>query len=281
MPFKQLLKVDGRRKALSFLVASAVMWSFGGLFIKYIQWNPMAIAGMRGLIAALAVALAVPESVRLPPNRFIWLCAFAYAGMCGTLVVATKLTTAANAIFLQYTAPVYVMLISAFFFREKIKFPDAMVILSTVLGMALFFVGEFSFASIAGNLIGISSGVCFAVMVTGFRFVKGAEPAVAIFCGNIILFLLSAPFMRAPIPGTGDWLALLFLGVFQIGISYAMYSRAIVRVKPLEGVIIPTIEPVLNPLWVFFFIGERPPNAAIAGGAIVITAITVYCLRKN
>ncbi|MDR3349420.1 MAG: DMT family transporter [Acidaminococcales bacterium] len=281
MPFKKLLKVDGRRKALSFLVVSAIMWSFGGLFIKYIEWNSLAIAGTRGLIAALAVALALPESVRLPQNKFVWLCAFSYAGMCGTLVVATKLTTAANAIFLQYTAPIYVTLISACFFREKIKPLDAMVVLSTVLGMALFFVGDFSFANILGNLVGIISGVCFAVMVIGFRFIKEAEPAAAIFCGNVILFLLSAPFMGGPAPEAGEWLALIFLGVFQIGISYAMYSRAIVRVTSLEGVIVPTIEPMLNPLWVFLFIGERPSNAAIVGGAIVLMSITFYCLRKK
>ena len=147
--------------------------------------------------------------------------------------------------------------------------------------MALFFVGEFSFAGIAGNFIGMMSGVCFAFMVTGFRFVKEIEPGVVIFCGNMILFLLSAPFMGLPAPGTADWLSLLFLGVFQIGISYLMYSRAIVRVPSLEGIIIPTIEPVLNPIWVFLFIGERPADPAIAGGLVVITMVTVYCLRKR
>ena len=277
----QLLKVNDRPKALRFLLLSAVLWSLGGLFIKYITWSPLAIAGTRGLLAALTTAVLVPEARQWPKNKFVWLAALCYAGLCGTIVVSTKLTTSANAIFLQYTAPIHVIIISALVLKEKIKRLDVLVIVSTFLGMALFFAGEFSWQNLVGNLFGVASGIFFAVMVISFRYTDGAEPCSAILAGNLILFFLLAPFISQPFPSWQGCLSLVFLGTVQIGLAYVMYSRAIVHVAPLEGVIIAAVEPILNPLWVFFFIGERPSDLAILGGLIVMSTVTFYCWKKH
>ena len=280
MFLNDLLKVDSTKKAIKFLLLAAVMWSTGGLFIKYVQWHPMAIAGIRGLIAALTIMVIVPQVLTLPKNKMFWLGCFAYMGLCVCMVVGTKLTTAANAIFLQYTAPIYVALISALILKEKISRLDLLVIFSTAVGMALFFVGEFSFASIAGNLFGIASGVCFAIMVICFRYIKGIEPSTLVFYGNILCFFVGLSFVSTPFPDLYGWLGLTYLGAAQIGLPYIIYSRAVVHVPPLEGVIIPTIEPILNPIWVAVFIGERPTAWAVMGGIIVITVVTFYCIRK-
>lgn len=280
MFLRNVLKVNDKQKALKFLVLAAVMWSTGGLFIKLVQWHPMAIASVRGLIAAATILLIVPEVKVFPKDKFFWLGCVSYASLCVSMVIATKLTTSANAIFLQYTAPIYVALISAFILKEKIGRLDLLVIFSTALGMALFFVGEFSFTSILGNLFGVWSGVSFAVMVVSFRFVKDIEPSAVVFYGNLLCFFVGLPYISQPWPDMSGWLGLLFLGSFQMALPYIIYSRAISYVSPLEGVIVPTIEPILNPVWVAVFIGEKPTVWAITGGIVVMTVITFYCFKK-
>ena len=279
MVLSKLLKVNSSKKALQFLFVAAVLWSTGGLFIKYVQWHPMAIASVRGLIAAMTIVFIVPEVKIFPKNKMFWLGCFAYAGLCITMVVATKLTTSANAIFLQYTAPIYVALISAFILKEKIGRLDLFVILGTATGMVLFFVGDFCFSNIAGNLFGIGSGISFAIMVVCFRYIKDIEPSAVVFYGNVLCFLFGLPFVETPYPAFNGWLGLAFLGIVQIGLPYIIYSRAVIHVSPLEGVIIPTIEPILNPVWVVIFIGEKPDFWALIGGLIVITVVTLYCVK--
>ena len=280
MLLRDLLLVDSRRKAIVFLFVSAVLWSLGGLFVKSISWNPLAIVGVRSFLAACTVLVLVPSAKNFTSSWPVWLGGIFYAGMVSTLVVATKLTTAANAIFLQYTAPIYVALLSAWLLKEKVSRRDWLVIAATAFGMALFFVGEFSFANMLGNLSGIASGVCFALMVICLRHIKTAEPNSVILIGNVLAFLWTLPFWETPWPDMYGWAALVFLGVFQLGLSYVLYSRAVAHVTALEGVIIPVIEPILNPLWVFLVIGEQPSVWALCGAAVVVSVVTVYCLQK-
>jgi drug/metabolite transporter (DMT)-like permease len=273
-----------RHKAIVFLALSAILWSFGGLFIKLVSWNPMAIAGLRSFIAVL-VLLAY---VRHP--RFTWSFpqmggAIAYAVTVTLFVLATKLTTAANAILLQYTAPIYVALLGAWFLGERAEWFDWIIILILIGGIALFFLDHLTVGNLLGNGFAILSGISFACLVLFLRKQKNESPIGSIILGNLLTSLVGLPFMFESMPGALSWAGLLFLGVVQLGLSYVLYSEAIKHSTALEAILIPGIEPVLNPIWVFLILGEVPGKWALVGGAIVFVSVTtrsvIAALRKD
>lgn len=273
-----------RYKAIVFLALSAILWSFGGLFIKLVSWNPMAIAGLRSFIAVL-VLLAY---VRHP--RFTWSFpqmggAIAYAVTVTLFVLATKLTTAANAILLQYTAPIYVALLGAWFLGERAEWFDWIIILILIGGIALFFLDHLTVGNLLGNGFAILSGISFACLVLFLRKQKNESPIGSIILGNLLTSLVGLPFMFESMPGALSWAGLLFLGVVQLGLSYVLYSEAIKHSTALEAILIPGIEPVLNPIWVFLILGEVPGKWALVGGAIVFVSVTtrsvIAALRKD
>ncbi|MFB3902892.1 MAG: DMT family transporter [Acidobacteriota bacterium] len=267
--------VISRRQAIVLLLFAAVFWSLGGLLIKSVQWNPLAIAGCRSAIAAALIALIVRR-----PNLH-WSAvqiggAFAYAGTVILFVVATRLTTAANAILLQYTAPIYVALLSHWLLREKIRWIDWATIAAALAGMALFFLDSLSPAGFWGNAAAVASGVTFAWLVLLMRKQKGGSTIESVLLGNILTAVLCSPFFFTGFPTQwSDWSVLLTLGLFQLGLSYLLYSLAIKSVTAIEAILIPVIEPILNPVWVLLFLGERPGAWAMAGGAIVLAAVTL------
>jgi len=273
-----------RHKAIVFLALSAILWSFGGLFIKLVSWNPMAIAGLRSFIAVL-VLLAY---VRHP--RFTWSFpqmggAIAYAVTVTLFVLATKLTTAANAILLQYTAPIYVALLGAWFLGERAEWFDWIIILILIGGIALFFLDHLTVGNLLGNGFAILSGISFACLVLFLRKQKDESPIGSIILGNLLTGLVGLPFMFESMPGALSWAGLLFLGVVQLGLSYVLYSEAIKHSAALEAILIPGIEPILNPIWVFLILGEVPGKWALVGGAIVFVSVTtrsvIAALRKD
>jgi drug/metabolite transporter (DMT)-like permease len=266
-----------RHKTIIFLALSAILWSFGGLFIKLVSWNPMAIAGLRSFIAVL-VLLAY---VRHP--RFTWSFpqmggAIAYAVTVTLFVLATKLTTAANAILLQYTAPIYVALLGAWFLGERAEWFDWIIILILIGGIALFFLDHLTVGNLLGNGFAILSGISFACLVLFLRKQKNESPIGSIILGNLLTSLVGLPFMFESMPGALSWAGLLFLGVVQLGLSYVLYSEAIRHVTALEAILIPGIEPILNPIWVFLILGERPGKWALIGGFIVLISVTLRSL---
>jgi drug/metabolite transporter (DMT)-like permease len=255
-----------------------MLWSLGGLLLKVVDWHPLAVAGGRGLIAGVFLLVWV----RRP--KFTWSAtqigaAVAYAACTVLFAVANKFTTAANAIFLQYTAPIYIALLSFWILGERTRRADWVTIAFAIGGMALFFVEELTFAGMFGNIIAIGSGVGFAVMALLLRKQKDGSPIESIILGNLIAGAIGLPFMltSAP-PGAVGIGALLVLGIFQLGLPYLLYAYSIKRVTALEAVLIPVIEPVLNPVWVLFFLGERPGPLALLGGAIVLGAVVVRSL---
>lgn len=246
------------------------------MLIKGVDWPPLAVAGGRGLIAA--VFLAATTRGRL---KFTWSpvqlgAALAYAGCTTAFVLATKLTTAANAVLLQYTAPVWVALLGAWFLQERPTRADWLAIAAALAGMALFFGDQLAVSGALGNAVGIASSFCFAAMAVLMRKQKDASPLESIILGNLLAFFIGVPAMlSAPLPSTVGWGALLLLGIVQLGVSYHFYARAIRHITALEAVLIPVIEPVLNPVWVFLLLGERPGRYAIAGGLLVLAAVTL------
>jgi drug/metabolite transporter (DMT)-like permease len=262
------------------MTAAAVLWSTGGVLIKWVTWNPLAIAGTRSLIA-LPLLLVFFRKRRLDGSWPQIAGAFAYAATVMLFVSATKLTTAANAILLQYTAPFFVAVFSNVFLRERVKWFDWAAISVACLGMALFFVDRLSRGGYWGNILAVLSGVAFAAMILLLRRQKDGDPLGSVILGNAVTTAVCLPFMLKSCPDAPGWLGLALLGVFQLGLSYVLYTEAIRRLTALEGVLIPMVEPVLNPVWVFLLLGEKPGRFAALGGVVVVGSILARSLLAN
>jgi drug/metabolite transporter (DMT)-like permease len=260
------------RNAILMLFATALLWSLGGLLIKSIAWPPLAVAGGRSLVAAAFLLLMVrPKRLAFTPLAVAT--AVCYAGCTVLLVVATKLTTAANAIFLQYTSPVWVALFGAWILRERPARTDWIAIVATLAGTGLFFAGELSFEHLWGNIVGLASGMFFGFVVILLRKQKDAAPVNSVVLGTLLGGIVCLPALAtAPALDAPGWLALALLGAVQLGLAYFLYARAIRYVSALEAVLIPVLEPILNPVWVMLALGEKPGPWTMLGGAIVLTA---------
>lgn len=261
-------------KAVGQMLLAALCWSLGGLLIKLVDWPPLAIAGGRGILAA-AFLMLTNGKLRFTFSRLQVFAAVAYAGCTILFVLATKYTTAANAILLQYTAPVWIGIFAVWFLGESTTRRDWLIIVIVFAGMGLFFADGLKLTGMLGNIFGIFSGVCFAAMTIALRKQKDGSPVESIILGNLIAFVIGAPFMfGVPLPSPVGLFALGALGLVQLGCSYWLYARAIRHITALEAVIIPVFEPILNPVWVFIVAGEQPTKWALIGGLIVIAAVT-------
>ncbi len=268
------------RRAVLLVAAAALLWSSGGLFIKIAPMPALAVACGRALIAT-AFYLAV---LRPDLRKARLATAVAYAGCVVTFVTATRLTTAANAIFLQYTGPAYVLLLSPFLLDEPFRPLDAICVALSLAGMSLFFIDKLEAGQLAGNLLAALSGVFFALTVLFIRrdAKSGAGDAMpSMTLGNVLAALGTAPFAGAlaHLSGTGV-LVLLYLGVMQLGVSYWLFARGVRQVPAAEASLISMLEPVCNPLWVLLGTGERPGPWSIAGGAVVLGAVALRTLAK-
>jgi len=263
-----------RRRAILFLVAAAVLWSSSGLLVKIISWQPLSILSGRSILSTLVVWFFLGC-----PRRFHWtgLQAVGAAGYVGGqlfFIMATKLTTAANAIFLQYTLPIYIVIFGYWFLKERPERADWISLAVIFAGLFLFFGDGLSFDGLFGNILAIVSGMSMAVMMLCMRKQKDGTPANTILLGNLIGAAIGLPSL---IHESFSWQHLgiiAYLGIFQIGLSFVLYSIAIKEVQALEATLILTLEPILNPLWVFLVIGETPGKLALVGGLFVIVAVT-------
>jgi drug/metabolite transporter (DMT)-like permease len=211
--------------------------------------------------------------------------AVAYCMTVTLFVTATKLTTAANAILLQFTAPVYVALLSAWLLKEKTQWLDWAVIFLVIGGTGLFFFDHLTIGNLFGNGCAILSGISLSFLFVLLRKQKDESPLGSVLLGNLLTGLIGLPFAFQSMPSAMSWVGLIFLGVVQLGLSYVLYSEAIKHVTALEAILISGIEPILNPIWVFLMLGEMPGKWALVGGLIVLISVTARCiiagLRKN
>lgn len=296
--------MDPRRGGALLVALAAMLWSTGGVGVKVAVAEPLVIAGLRSSVAlgfmlvVLAVSLrrsgegtgAVLTLLRRP---LVWAAAAGYALMVVCFVLATRRTTAANAIFIQYTGPVYVALLGGPLLGERVTSRDLVAVGGCIAGMALAFGGEIGGGRAAGNVLAIASSFGFAglpllLRLDQKRLLESADPArvvriaghaplVTIALGNALAALVALPAMIAhPIGGdtaTRTYAVILALGVFQIGLPYVLYATAVRRLRALESSLIATIEPVLSPIWVVLATGEKPSPLAMAGGAIIVLAV--------
>jgi drug/metabolite transporter (DMT)-like permease len=253
------------------ILGAAVLWSTGGAAIKLCNLSAWQIAGGRSLVAGVFLALVLRE-VRRRPDRTTIAVALAYAGTVVLFVLANKLTTSANAIFLQDTAPGWVLLLSPWILRETPTRGEVLSLPVYAVGLALFFLDELSPGQVAGNVVALASGLSFALCIVGLRRVGSRGPA-ALFWGNVIGFVATAPFwFSGPIPAPLDLALVGYLGVFQLGLAYLLFARGLAHTPAVEASLLVLLEPVLNPIWAYLFAGEIPGPWAIAGGAIILAA---------
>jgi len=265
------------------VLGAAALFSSGGALIKAVHLAGWQVACFRSMVAALTLFVLLRE-VRRRPNLKVLGVGLAYAATLILFVLSNKLTTSASAIYLQSTAPLYVLLLSPWLLHEKIRGRDVTFMVVLAAGLGLFFVGFDPVSATApnpklGNILSTASGLTWALTVMGLRALgKGGEawgPAAA-FWGNVFAALLCLP-LALPVPQTRptDWGLVAVLGVFQIGVAYLLLIRGLVRVRAFEASLLLLLEPVLNPIWAWLVHGERPGVWSIAGAAVILVATVV------
>jgi drug/metabolite transporter, DME family len=273
-----------------YVVFGVTLWSLGGVLFKLTNVTGFEANMGRCFFAAITIFFLTRRR-GLGLNRWVLLNSLFYTGALSFFALANKKTTAANAIFLQYTAPIYVLVLAPFILKEKFKWTDLITVAVCLGGMAMFFfdqapVGNLSPESqMEGNILGLASGVCFGVYMLLLRHPQmlRQNPAVSVFYGNLMAILFMLPFViGAPSAWTAkDFLAVAVLGIFQIGLAYYFFTLGVSKgVRSLDASIIGFIEPILNPVWVFLVVGEKPSPWALTGGAIIVTAVIVHTLRR-
>ena len=274
-----------------YVVFGVTLWSLGGVMFKLTSITGFEANMGRCFFAAITIFF-LTRHLGLKLDRWVLLNSLFYTGALSFFALANKKTTAANAIFLQYTAPIYVLVLAPFVLKEKFKWTDLITVAICLTGMSFFFfdqtpVGDLSPESqMQGNILGLASGVCFGVYMLLLRTPRALKhnPAVSVFYGNLmaILFMLpfviSAPSVWKPM----DFLAVAILGIFQIGLAYYFFTLGVAKgVRSLDASIIGFIEPIFNPLWVFLVVGEQPAKWALIGGAVIVTAVIIHTIRHT
>ena len=258
------------------MVATAFLWSIAGLFIKVIDWNPFAIAGMRSLISSLVVL----AWLRRP--RFHWSpaqvgAALTQAATMLLFVAANKTTTAANAILLQYVGPVFTAVFGAWLLKERARLEHWVAFAFVGAGMVLLFMDKLGGGRLLGNVLALLSGLVFSFYYIFMRMQKDGSPLESILLAHWLTAAIGlgvALFLPLPVFTWKAAGAIAMLGLFQVGLAAILFSAAIKRVTAVSANLIAVIEPVFNPVWVFLALGERPGVNAIIGGAIIIAAVT-------
>lgn len=261
------------------MLLCAAMWSIGGIFIKLIPFGPMPIVGMRSLISALTMLIYMKCGgfkfvfTRRALRSGIYLCC-----LFVLFVAANKLTTAANAIVLQFTSPMFVLLISAVFKKQRFSRADVIAVIITMAGITLFFFDKLDTGHLVGNIIAMLAGVFVALIFISCGEAEHNEKMSGILMGHLIASAVGVPFVfitHCTFTLTAA-LSLVALGVFQMGIPYILYSLATKACSPLTCSLLGALEPILNPLWVFIFTGEAPGSFALIGAGVVIVTISLW-----
>lgn len=268
-----------------FVLIAVFIWSTGGMFIKLaVNLDAYQVTFFRSLFAAVTVLLITRKN-GLRINGFGIITSIIYATLLFLFVWATKHGTAANAIFLQYTAPIYILILAPFVIGEKFHVRDLVTVAFCIGGMSLFFVGKLDVSAYQANIAALGSGIFLGLYIMLLRHPKavGMNSTITVIYGNLLLALVTAPSGIAALPAMTalDWFAVSFLGIVQIGIAYILFIKGVTGgTRPLDASIIGFIEPLLNPVWVFLFVGEQPSNWALLGGALIIATVAAHTMAQ-
>jgi drug/metabolite transporter (DMT)-like permease len=274
------------------LVICAVLWSTGGIFIKNIEWNGLAIAGIRSLISGTFMLLVTRQGIQFfvrdqngrrdnLSTILLWLAALSYASTMILFVVANKLTTSANAILLQYTCPIYIILLAPLLTGEKNRGSDYITVLGVMLGIILFFADGLESGNQLGNILAALSGLSYALATIFMRRCKGNSGG-AMVLSHLITALVCLPFViQSGMPSPKSAFFLFMVGTVSIGIPSILYSVGIKKVRALTASFITMLEPLLNPVWVIIFAGEVPSVKTILGGVLILGFIMIRSVVQN
>ncbi|MFC2093332.1 DMT family transporter, partial [Bacteroidota bacterium] len=271
-------------RGLIYISFTAFLWSSSGLFIKVLTLDAFQISFYRCLFAAITVTLVTlirDKKIKLETDLISNLAALSYAGILIFFVIATKMTTAANAIFLQFTAPFYLLFLEPIFLKTSFSKKNLITIFVCVFGMILFFLGRLEIGSIYGNLIAILSGMCFALFSLFLKWKKQLHKSIntisILIVGNFLVSIICLPIVYdCLLVGLTETLILIYMGAIQIGISYIIFNEGIKYVSATESMIIAMLEAIFNPIWVFMGVGEKPSLFAVVGGIIIFFAIVLH-----
>jgi drug/metabolite transporter (DMT)-like permease len=269
-----MTSLTDRRKALIYLVITALLWSTSGVFVKALSWEPVSILAGRGIFTSIVFLLYLR---RLPKQWSRWML-LAAGGSVATqflFVTSTKLTTAANSIFLQYTAPIYVVLLGYWLLREKPSRSDWVSMGLIFIGLLLFFGDQLSTQGFYGNILAVISGVTSAIMVVAFRAQKDAHPEDSILVASLFMAVAGIPSILKESWTVTNWSIIAYLGIFQIGLAFILFTKSIKHIPALEANLIGTLEPIFNPVWVYLFLGEAMGRSALLGGVVVLAGVIV------
>ena len=270
-----------RNRAILEMLLCAALWSIAGIFIKLIPWNSIVIAGLRSLIAGLVMFVYMrARGIGFTADRRSLA---GGAALCLTLtcfVAANKLTTAANSIVLQFTAPMFIVVFSALFLKKRFSRADVLAVVLTMAGISLFFFDQLTPGHLAGNCVAIFAGMAFACYYMSLEGASESQRMSAILIAHGLTFLVGLPFtfVYPPELSAAPMACILVLGVVQLGIPYVLLGRASGACPPLACSLLGAVEPLLNPVWVFIFDGEAPGLWALIGGVVVVATITVWCV---
>ena len=270
-----------RNRAILEMLLCAALWSIAGIFIKLIPWNSIVIAGLRSLIAGFVIFVYMrARGIGFTADRRSLA---GGAALCLTLtcfVAANKLTTAANSIVLQFTAPMFIVVFSALFLKKRFSRADVLAVVLTMAGISLFFFDQLTPGHLAGNCVAIFAGMAFACYYMSLEGASESQRMSAILIAHGLTFLVGLPFtfVYPPELSAAPVACILVLGVVQLGIPYVLLGRASGACPPLACSLLGAVEPLLNPVWVFIFDGEAPGLWALIGGVVVVATITVWCV---
>ena len=288
MSIRPLFVVPERFRGLALLASAAMLWSSAGLFIKLLPLGGFQIAACRSLVAALTIAAALRlrgQALEIELDPVSLGCSLSYALVLICFVLATKLTTAANAIFLQYAAPIYLLFLEPWVFHRPFPRRDLWAVAACMGGMALFFAGHLEKGHMLGNLLGALAGLATALFSLLLKWKRvqrpDRNPIGSVVLGNVFVVLICLPLALPHLHPTlrqGAYLA--YLGVFQVGISYMLFTAGLKYLSATAAMITCMLEAVFNPVWVFLGVGERPSGYALLGGLVILGVILWYNLRK-
>ena len=268
-------------KAIFEMLLCAALWSIAGVLMKLLPWTGFSVSSIRSLIAGLTFLIYM----RIQGIPFIFNRATILGGiLTGCVYIcfasANKLTTAANAIVLQFTSPVFIILISAAFLHQRIRKRDLLTVIFLLVGIALMFSDRMASGYLLGNLVALTAGAFMALMYILIGEQKAEERFSTVLIGQTFTFLVGLPsvILSRPVMNGTTILVILVLGVIQLGIPYILYVRASEYCPPLACCLLGGLEPVLNPIWVMIFENEIPGIMALVGGVIVIISVTLWCL---
>ena len=263
------------------MLVCATLWSIAGIFIKLIPWNGFAISGFRSLVAGTVIAIFMLITRR----RFVFSRKTLLAGVLSAcvytcFVCSNKLTTAANAIVLQFTCPVFIVVFTALIQKTRIRRQDMLVVIFTLLGIALCFLDQLRPGYMLGNLVAVAAGMFMAGMFMAVGDLEADQRYSGVLIGQALTFLIGLPFIIAtrPVFTMTATLSILALGIFQLGISYILYVKSSKYCPPLACCLLSAVEPMLNPVWVAIFDGERPGLLALIGAVVVVVSVTLWCV---